>query len=287
MMNAFNSYAQNQGYNTGMPNFQTMGYGQPQMARAQMTNPLTDEERKLLQQQDDSFDLKIKPEDLAKAICTHKDPANGTFATIANPDGSVTCKICHATFRPNDVDEEFVTKAVDSIINTLQTCKMIGVDLNNDVTRQFFAIMPYLEKVPKLYKMVNKIFNKYNQQNPVMPNNAGQNIVGAFNMLTNPAVPIGGNMPQYGYGYGMPQQTPFMNMQNNMVNGANPFYQQTPQYNGFNPYMNNAAQQQMPNGVPQMNQPQANPQAAPQQNPGHQQTPVQGETVTVDKPVQL
>ena len=147
--------------------------------------------------------------------------------------------------------------------------------------------MPYLEKVPKLYKMVNKIFNKYNQQNPVMPNNAGQNIVGAFNMLTNPAVPIGGNMPQYGYGYGMPQQTPFMNMQNNMVNGANPFYQQTPQYNGFNPYMNNAVQQQMPNGAPQMNQPQANPQAAPQQNPGQQQTPVQGETVTVDKPVQL
>lgn len=282
-MNAFNQFAQNQGYNTGMTNFQTMGYAPQQMARAQMTNPLTDEEKKLLQQQDDSFDLKIKPEDLAKAVCTHKDPASGTFATIANPDGSVTCKICHATFRPNDVDEEFVEKAVDSIINTLQTCKMIGVDLNNDVVRQFFAIMPYLEKVPKLYKMVSKLFYKYNQQNPVMPNNAGQNIVGAFNMLTNPAVPIGGM--QYGYNPYPQQQTPFMNMQNNMV-GGNPFYQQPPM-NGFNPYMNAPQGQMNGMGMP-MNQQQAAPQATPQQNNNQgQATPAQGETVTVDKPVQL
>lgn len=277
MGNAFSNYAQNQGYNTGIPNFQPMGYAPQQAARPQMTNPLTDEQRKLLQQADDIFELKIKPEELAKAHCTHKDPSTGTFTTIENPDGSVTCKLCHETFRPNDVDEQFVLTAVDAIINTLQTCKMIGVDLNDDVIRQFFAIIPYLQRVPKLYKLVNKIFSKYNQQVPVMPNNTGQNIVGAYNMLTNPAVPIGG-MASYGYNPYMPpqQQTPFMNMQNNMVNGNNPFYQ-TPPYGGYNPYGNGG--QQVP-----VNQ-QFQNQSERQNQQSHEQQ--QSENVTVDKQVQL
>ena len=297
MSNAFSNYAnyaQGQGYNTGMANFQNMGYAQPnQVARPQMTNPLTDEQRKLLQQSEDAFDLKIKPEELARAICTHKDPATGTFATIPNPDGSVTCKICHQTFRPNDVDEEYVTRSVEGFLNTLQLLKMIGVDLNDEVIRQFFAIIPYVERVPKLYKLVNKIFNKYNNQSPVMPNTAGQNTMGLFNMLTNPAVPLGG-MGYGGFnpyaGMGMPQATPFTNMQNNMV-GGNPFYanpnpvpNQMPQYGGgFNPYAGMPPQQGAPmgQGAPTMNPPQ---QGTQQQNA---QTPTQGETVTVDKPIQL
>lgn len=280
-MNAFtNNYPQNQGYNTGMPNFQPMGYAPQQPSRPQMTNPLTPEQKELLAKNEDAFDLKISPEEIAKAICTHKDSTTGTFACVSSPDGTVTCKICHQSFRPNDVDEEFVQKSVETIKNTLQTCKYIGVDLNNDVIRQFFAIMPYLDRVPKLYRLVNKIFNKYNQQNPVTPVNNGQNIVGMYNMLTNPSVPIGGMAYGYG-GYGMPQQTPFTSMQNNMVAGGNPFYQQPvqqPPY-GFNPYMGQAMPQQ-PAQAPMMNQPVAN--AA--QPADAQKAP---ETVTVKDPVQL
>lgn len=310
-MNAFTNYATQQGYNTGMPNFQTMGYNpaqQPQ-AKPHMTNPLTDEQIKLLRQHEDAFDLKIRPEELAKAICTHKDPNTGTFATILNPDGSVTCKICHQTFRPNDVDEEFVKKAVEAIINTLQTCKMIGVDLNDDVIRQFFAIMPYLERVPKLYKLVNNIFNKYNQQSPVIPNSQGQNIMGMYNNVINPAIPVGGmpayNMGMYGgYPYqGAPQQTAFQNMQNQMVNGgANPFYATpNPQAaGGYNPYATMQQQGWAPQeavnpfaGQQQPPQGQQTAQGAPQQTAdAGQQQPPQGQqtaqqNVTVSKPIQL
>lgn len=280
-MNAFESVANNQGYNTGMPGFTPFGYAQPtQPQKAQMTNPLTDEERKLLQNNIDAFDLKIKPEELASAVCTHKD--NGKFATVVNPDGSVTCTICHKTFRPNDVDEEFVKKAVDAIINTLQTCKMIGVDLNNEVIRQFFAIIPYIERVPKLYKMVNAIFNRYGNTQQVQPVNYGQSVQNMYNYLTNPAVPVGGMMPGYGQpayyqqppmGYQQPPvQNPFTNMQNAMVNGGvNPFYQQPPM--GY--------QQPPMAGAPVPPQQMPPQQEQPQQNPNGQ------ENVTVTKQMQL
>ena len=283
-MNAFTNFAQQQGYQTGMPNYQTMGYApqQGQVATPQMTNPLTDEQRKLLRISEDAFDLKIKPEELAAAICTHKDPATGTFSTIKNPDGTLTCKICHETFDPNQVSATYVEEAVDRIINTLQTCKLIGLDLNDEVIKQFFAIIPYLKRVPKLYKLVNKIFDKYQQGNPTMMNNQGQNIIGQFNMLTNPSVPLTGMQPNYGYnpyyqqqpanpymGYPQYVNTPMSNMQHSMV-GGNPFYQQ-PGY-------------QAP---PQGQQPQ---QAAPAQQGQPQQQNQNGQdgsTVTMTKPVQL
>ena len=50
-MNAFtNNYPQNQGYNTGMPNFQPMGYAPQQPSRPQMTNPLTPEQKDILRE---------------------------------------------------------------------------------------------------------------------------------------------------------------------------------------------------------------------------------------------
>lgn len=303
-MNAFTNYATNQGYNTGMSNFQTMGYNPSmQHGKPHMTNPLTDEQINLLRQHEDAFELKIKPEELARAICTHKDPTTGTFATILNPDGSVTCKICHQTFKPDEVDEEFVQKAVSAIINTLQTCKMIGVDLNDEVVRQFFAIMPYLERVPKLYKLVNNIFNKYSQQTPVIPNSGGQNIMGMYNSVINPAIPIAG-MPAYGagmYGYGggyptPPVQTPFMNMQNQMVNGGmNPFYENPQATAGYNPYaaMQGWGQNQQTNpnpfnGQQQAAAPQGQQNNAPQQaEPAPQQASQGQQNVTINKPIQL
>ena len=289
-MNAFNNYAQQQGYNQGaFPNGVQYGqsyvYGAPQ-PRPIMTDPLTDEERKLLANRDDLFDLKVTPQELAYAVCAHK--RNNAIDIIPDGQGNVTCGTCGATFRPDEVDEQYVQDATDQMMNVLQTIKMLGVDLNSDVIRQYFSMIPYIKRVPKLFKAVNKSFTKYMEGSPVQPITGGQNVYNMFNSIMNPAMPIGGYYPQYGYAqpqgvpYGYPQQgapmmgqpvTPFTAQQGQMVNGAqSPFYAQPPQ--GV-PY---GYPQQ---GAPMMGQPtDPNAQSAPNQVP-----PQQGGTATPEAKV--
>lgn len=287
-MNAFTNQM-NQGYYMGpMGGVQPMGYTpQPNMLnRPAMSNPLTDEQRKLLATAEDSFDLKIKPEEIAKAVCTHKNTQQGVFEIVPNNNpeqpGLVTCKICHATFNPDVVNEQYVHQAIDMVLNVLQTCKLIGVDLNDEVIRQYFTIIPLIERIPKLYKLVNNSFKKYNDPQALAPQN-GPNMMGMYNAMVNPAVPMG--MPGYGYGmgFGQPMQpTPMMNMQSQMVNGGNPLYQQPMQPQMQAPF----GQQQMGGYGQPMNQPVMNQQqVAPQQNT--QAQPAAGEQVNIKEQVKL
>lgn len=294
-MNAFtnNNYAQNQGYQQGpFPG----GYGYQQsyaygasVPKPLMTNPLTDEERSLLARKEDLFDLKVTPQELAYAVCTHK--RGDKFDVVSDGEGNVICQTCGARFRPDDVDEKYVQETTDRMMNIMQTMKFIGVDLNSDLIRQYFAMIPYIKRVPKLFKAVNKSFQKYNDLNPAQPMNMGQNVVGMFNSLINPAVPIGGYYNPYPYGQ---PATPFMAQQGQMVNGGQtPFYAQAPQpaqgqYFGqpVQP-MGYAPQQGMP--AAPMNQPAApNAQAAPQQGQPQSapQQPAQND-VNVKQQVQL
>lgn len=271
-MNAFNqnNYAQNQGYFQGaFPNgqqyAQSYAYGQP-APKPLMTDPLSDEERKLLAQHEDLFDLKVTPAEMAFAVCAHKKGNN--FDIVTDGQGNVTCRTCGAQFQPDLVNEEYVQKATEMMMNVLQTSKMLAVDLNVDVLRQYFSMIPYIQRVPKLFKAVNKSFDKYNEGNPTQPINGNPNVFGMFNSIMNPAMPIGGYYPQYGYAVpqqapmygGYPQQapaTPFMNQQAQMVGGQTPFYAQPQQPMGYG----------MPQQAP-MNQPMVDPnaqQAAPQQ----------------------
>lgn len=212
-----------------------MGYN-PQPVRPKMNNPLTAEEREALKT-DNSFNLSVTPEEAAEAVCTHKDQAKGEFAIVRNADGTCTCSICHTTFNPDIVDDESVAKATDIMINVLETCKLLGLDMNSELVRGFFQMIPFLKKTPKLYKLAYNSFSKYNSPQPLQQVNGGASYFGALNMLTNPTVPMG--QPQYGYGYGyqqpmmgqpmqQPMATPFMNMQAQTVPGANPFYAQQP-----------------------------------------------------------
>lgn len=290
-MNAFE--AQNQGYQTGpfaTPQQQPYMYN-PQMPQGapMMNNPLTSEEKKLLSQEDNLFDLKVTPHEQAMAKCTHKD--NGQFAIVADENGKATCKICHAEFYPNSVDEEYVEKATNMILNVLNTCKYIAVDMNNEVIVQYFSMIPYIERIPKLYKAVTKTFNRYGAPTQATPTYV-QNPINQFNSLINPAVPIGAPA------YAQPMyQTPYTAMQNNMVGGQSVFYQQpqqmAPQY-GQPMYAQpqyaapQYTQPQAPQMQQPMNQPQMAPQAQPQQAAPQAQAPAQqnGE-VTVSEKVKL
>lgn len=211
----------------------------PQPIVPKMVNPLTADEREALKT-DNSFTLNITPAEAAAAVCTHKDPQKGQFAIVANGDGTCTCSICHRTFSPDMVDEKLVEDATKTMINVLETSKLIGLDLNPELIRGYYQMIPFIEKAPKLYKLCMNAFNRYNAQAPTQQAAGQVPYFNALNMLTNPTVPMG--QPQYGYGYGygyqqpmgmaQPMQqpvTPMMGMQAQTVPGANPFYAQPQQ----------------------------------------------------------
>lgn len=266
--NGFNGFAMGQGYATGMGNTQPLQYVTPSAMQPLMTNPLTAEEQKLLETQQDTFDLKVQPKEVAEAVCTHKKDGRFHLTPLEPMTGECVCNLCKARFNPTEVTEMYVQDAVDKVLNVLQTCKMIGVDMNNEVIRQYFQIIPYITRLPKLYNMLVRIFEKYNMQNPVAQA-SGPNVFNMYNSIMNPAVPIGNPQmmdPYGGAGY-------YNMMQQNMVNGGagmSPLYQQPQQPVMMQPY--GAVYQQ-----PVMNQPtfgQTPPQAPQMPN---QQPPVQAQ----------
>lgn len=250
------------GYTTGFNGGQT--FGAPAMPK--MTNPLTDEERESLKH-NNAFTLQVSQTELAAGICTHKDPGTGLYATVTNPDGSVTCNICHTTFYPDAVTEEYVKDHTNAFLNILETCKLLGVDLNSDVIRGVFQMTPFVKKIPELFKMSMSSFYRYNDQNPYAnqvanPNNFAMlnNVIGGMPMMGQPVMGQQQYMQQPASPYMQPQQymqqpqaTPYMQQQSQMVNGGSAFYQtnqpqqQAPQqYSNMNPpQYQNMAQQPM------------------------------------------
>lgn len=286
-MNAMNRFATDQGYNTGGMN---PNYGSAYNPNAfpkqkpRMTNPLSEQQIQILSKSfSDEFNLKVTEEEMAKAICTHKycegmpgvSPSMyGQFATVPveGEPGMMYCKICHTKFNPDIVTPGYVEDMVEKYHNVIETCKLMGLDLHDDVIKQYFSMTPYVERLPKLFHAVAGVFDRYNMGNPLITDGAVPNFYGMYNYITNPSIPIG---PGYGYGapqmmgqpgFGQPMmQTPMMGMQNSMVGGVNPFYAQpnqqmmgggygAPQMMG-QPMYGQAQQQQPPMNppTPQMN----------------------------------
>lgn len=241
----------------------------PNMQKPRMINPLTDEEAKALQTQQDKFSLSFTMKETGEAICTHK--GDGIYSVVPNKDGSVTCTRCHTTFWPDECTPEYVDDTVRRMQNVLETMKFLAVDLSEDVIRSFFMVGAYINKVPQLYKLVNNSFNQYNNSgmfggNVQAANNA-QNVFAAYNSIMSPANPVYGGNPY---------------MQQQAMMGA-PQYVQQP----GNPFYGQPAPQQAPwGGYPQqnvapMNQAPVMPNSQPVVEP---QQPVQSQPV-VQQPV--
>lgn len=249
-----------------------------QIQKPRMINPLTDEERKALKNNPvDEFNLSITNEELAKSFCTHKE--NDQYSVIVNPDHTVTCKICHETFNPDVCTPEYIEETSRRMENILQTLKFLGVDLSGDVVRGYFGFLPYVKRIPQLYKLVNNSFGRYNENTlygGVQQQNTGANIFSMFNSVMNPAVPLYQQQymnqplgaPQGGAPVGGQWPTP----------GVNPFYTQAPQMNMQQQAMMAQGQppvqaQQPVVPAPQQNQPSVAPVAA--QNDDQQKTVTQ------------
>lgn len=205
------------------------------------TQPLTQEERRSLRSTAPAFDvLNVSKEEMTKAHCAHRDPMKKEFTLVETADGTFKCDQCGEEFNLVDISEEEVEQYVNGIIDVLQTTKMLYVDLPPATIDAYFQMIPFLKKLPKLYKLAHDTFQRatgsssirgaYASRNPWMT--MGQAVNGVYNGMPNQGMPYGGYDPNYGYG-GYAQPNPYQGQ----APAGNPFMQNGPAQNQvpFNP----------------------------------------------------
>ena len=237
-------------------------YGQ--FPQAKMTQPLTPEQMRELRSTGSGFSLKVDPIEILRSHCTHKD--NGNTALVKNADGSSTCTVCGATFNLLDKEVEEVAEITRAVLDVLQSIKTYYLDIPENYVKDYFNMIPYLEKLPKFFEVALHNFSKY--ENGAFLNN-NNNMYG-FQMLSALTSPGFGQMGNGMMGGQM--QQPMMQPQMAPMGG----YTQ-PQYNpqaqmapGYNPF-GGVQQPQMGYGQPQMQQQNAQPTQQPQQGEGQTQ----------------
>lgn len=252
-------------------------YGQNKMVVPQNTQPLTQAEQNELKKKSPAFTTELTRDELLRSYCTHRNKDGSTL--VENPDGTGTCTICGETvvFPANGYTKEEVQEIVMKFKNLLNVIKCQYFDIPPQIVKEFFQIMPYVEKVPELYNLAMQNFNSYNRNanmggtNPVLGTD-NYNFWNSFDMFHgagNGMVMNNGGMMMNGMPMN-PQQVMQANMVNGggMVMGGNPFFTAgQPQQVMNTGVMNNMGQPnaQVPNtnnqqqaGQPQQTQQQGN-----------------------------
>ena len=179
----------NNGYGYGMydnmnnPYFQQQPFQQQPMQVPQMQNALTNEEIQRLRslRPTTSLNLSVDQEEVLRAMCTHKDNGREVVQLLQDGSGDAYCPICGKRWKPEQLSQEDLQALVDQLICQMQNAKWVG-ELPANVVREFFAMMPLIEKFPELYKYSMKNFNKYANQNNMF-NAADANIYAMYNGL--------------------------------------------------------------------------------------------------------
>ena len=239
----------------GQPNayynnvFQGQGYQYaPPQHPVKIENILTQDEISYLTKDKNKFSLALTEEERLRAFCNHQwNPDNippqfqnqyqnqYQDALVEDPiDGKVVCQICGYKFKPLDAfntTKEVLQGYVDSIVDVLQTIKLIYFDLDKTVAREYFQIIPLIERIPGLFDIAAKNYAKHDHVMPWSANGKNMSTMQAYAVISGM---LNGGMPNPGMYQQAPQyQQPFGNP------GA--MYQQpygaTPQYgvpsNGF------------------------------------------------------
>jgi len=240
---------------------------------AKFTQPLTEGQIAALRQEEDALTVKVDEKDIWRAQCTHKHNGASTLTKIPVYDKDGTqigeryrCSICGAEFNMYDGTVEDVKKDLQTVMDILQTCKTLNLDIPPELASAYFQFMPLLDKLPLLYDRSVRNFQRYANVensggiysgNTYMQNNWG--LLGSLTAQPYYGQPIGyPQQPMYG---GYPQQ-PMMGYQYPPQAATPQFaqpYPMAPQQS--NPFVANAP---APGVIPQPGVAPA-PQAAPVQ----------------------
>lgn len=229
-------------------------YNGMQQPRSKFENILTQEQMQRLMQSE-NFVLALTEEEKLRGICNHRDFDGTKDALNIDPiTREATCRICGYRFRPVDLDltPEELQKDVDRIVDVLQTIKLLFLDMPHDAAKEYFQIIPLIEKIPKLFECAAKDFTKHENVNW---NYYSGNNMGAMSMFQNLQSMFGGGFGGFG-GQPNPYQQPY---------GGQPFAgQPNPAYGA--PVNNGAPMYGAPS-------PTGNPFGYPGANPGYAPNP--------------
>ena len=172
----------------------------------QRRNVLTQDEIQKLIKKEGGLSLQLTETDVLRAACNHRT-ADGSHDTLReDEDGRVVCEICQYRFLPLDAKtttNEEIQSWVDNIIDTLQTIKLLYINMPDEVSREYFQIIPLIEKMPKLFEFAAKNYMRHNSMNPYGYNDRNMNAINIFQMLAGGGAQMWNN-PQ-------PQQYPNTN----------------------------------------------------------------------------
>ena len=219
--------------NGGFNNFAqpTMGTGyqwnpNPQQQTKQM-NVLTADEIQTLMKQENKFTLALTQTEKLKAACNHRRADGLGDSLVENADGTVSCQICGYTFKPVDPatsGEEYLNAAVAEIVDILQTVKMLWIDVDPQVLREYSQVLPLIEKLPQLYQIAVKNYSNHENYNSWAYAGKNMSTLQMFSMLNGLLSGVGQQNQQF---TAAPQQA--------MPGYGQPMYQQ-PYNPAFNPF---------------------------------------------------
>lgn len=229
----YNQFQQPMGYYPNM--FMNQGVVPSAQPLPKTGNWLTAEKYAALQNSQGQFKLSVSPEELAKGQCNHYK-LDGSSAIVFDNDGSggCTCTICGTHFNTKEFGAGEVENATQNILDILNAIKLMYLSIDPNAALEFFQIIPFIEKIPKLYNIAAEDFKKYegvNQFNPA----GNANPFDVYHMMSfGPVMPMPG-YPQQPMAY--PQQ-PVANMGYPQAQpGFNPMYgaPQQPVAPGYQP----------------------------------------------------
>lgn len=307
------------GYGMGMPPYYSapqptnpsMGWGYtPQVPNQNyktpnFSNALTNEEIAILRSNkpDDRFNINISQTDSLRSICTHKNGQDNTVFQLNDGTPDVWCGICGARWNPEPKTKEEVAALVKELIDAMQNAKWVG-DLPIEMDREYFTMMPLLQKFPDIYEIAISNFNKYSAQDATF-NAADYSVYAQYNMLMNNGMyynnaaymnqqpmynnawgqPQPGTVPQPGYYFNQP-------MGNMPPQNANPYVNPMQAPVGINPNAPNQqfvqqAQNMMPQQQPVYGTPAPQPYQPAPQTPAADPAAQQQPTVTTETKVEV
>ena len=214
----------------------------------QNQNALTPEEIQKLKSQkpEGSLNLNINPDDILKAICTHKENGRDMVQMVNDGSGDVYCPICQTRWNPDSATKEEAQDVVNRFNALMQNMKWTG-ELPITIVREYCSMLPLIMKFPDLYEYGNKNFERFlNQRGYYGASDA--NPYAQYNNLFGPGVYYGQQMmggyqqPMYGQQMGYYQQQMPAQPANPAVNPMQqPVYGQP----GFNPQFADQANMMM------------------------------------------
>lgn len=170
--------------------------------RPVMRNMLNKQQASMLQQQSDSFDVKLTEREFYKAICTHKNPETGAITLTKLPNGKHHCSICGEEFyllNLNTPDEDII-KILSNVNDLFQTIKTYYGNAP-DALKDLYIIQGFLSKFLPLWHIAKSYFeNATNAAGGNVQQNSDQY---AFQALANAfgGGLMGGMIPGMNGGY--------------------------------------------------------------------------------------